>query len=90
MSDWINESVVIYSSRPLVENIFRFVVFICLMIIAIVYSIRLIKSTIEAIRKKLSLDEVMGIALLGIFVVMSLFVAVAGIVIEILIFKQFK
>ena len=88
MLDWINESVAIYSSRSIAENIFRFVVFNCLMVIAVVYSIKLIKSTIEAIKKKLSLDEVMGIVLLAIFVLLSFVVAVLGIIVEFFIFNQ--
>ena len=92
MSDWINETVAIYSSRLVVENLFRLFVFILLMIGGIVAKVRLIKNIFKEVEdlqgKKIRADRVISFIIIAICILLTLVVATLGIMSEVLTLKQ--
>ncbi len=92
MSDWINETVAIYSSRLVVEPLFRLFVFILLMLGGIVAKVRLIKNISQEVKdlqgKKISVDRVISSVIIAICILLTLVVATLGIMSEVLTLKQ--
>ena len=92
VSNWINETVAIYSSRLVVETLFRLFVFILLMLGGIVAKVRLIKNISQEVKdlqgKKISVDRVISSVIIAIFILLTLVVATLGIMSEVLTLKQ--
>ena len=92
MADWINETVAIYSSRLVVETLFRLFVFILLMLGGIVAKVRLIKNISQEVKdlqgKKISVDRVISSVIIAICILLTLVVATLGIMSEVLTLKQ--
>lgn len=92
VSNWINETVAIYSSRLVVETLFRLFVFILLMLGGIVAKVRLIKNISQEVKdlqgKKISVDRVISSIIIAICILLTLVVATLGIMSEVLTLKQ--
>lgn len=92
VSNWINETVAIYSSRLVVETLFRLFVFILLMLGGIVAKVRLIKNISQEVKdlqgKKISVDRVISSVIIAICILLTLVVATLGIMSEVLTLKQ--
>lgn len=92
MTSWIIESVAIYSSKTIVENLFRLFMFIFLILGSVVAAIRLIKSATIKVKElsgsKIRTDSAIGGILVALCILITFVVAVLGIIVEILALRQ--